>query len=454
MRRLAALSWLWLGLAAVVAVAAAPASAQEPAQERVQQPANAGGGVVRTIEVPLRDGKVGLDQLARALLDGHGLDGSALRWPERAIDVRGVRGGLALLALRKLLLDTVHFRRSRGGETLVVTFDREREREVRRRLRARLAHWFGDLTGADLSVRTYALAVPPALDRDRPLAVLVHGVDSGPAVWSDLLEFLDRQPGRFQLATFAYANDESVERVAAALAAELRALGEQRVAIVGYSMGGLVGRIAVEDPDLDPGNVELLVQIGTPNRGSNLACLRFGLDAAHLLQRPDGADSFGRGLYAAMQDNLVDGLGEAGGDLWPRSVFLAKVAAHGRNPRVAYRAVLGTRAPLSEAQLGALRQRAAAWLGAAARTRWLRPGVETWLADLDELVDGRGDGAVSVARGSCAGVEPVLVRLDHVALIRRHGVLSRTAPSAPHPVFACVEQWLAELAGASRAHPR
>lgn len=417
---------------------AAPMRAQDPA-------ARPAPGLPREFRVPMTDGRVDLADLVAVLAQGLGLDDAALSVPHRSLDLGGARGTLLLFAARKVLLDSVRFQRAERGAVLVIHVDRERAQEVRRRLRARLVQWVGELTDQDLQQRRYRLDLPPAMATDRPLVVLIHGVESSAAVWDDLRAFLaggERPP---QVATFVYPNDEALERSAAALAEAVADLAPQRVALVGHSMGGLLARAVVEDAELDPGNVGLLVQIGTPNGGSRLAGLRFALEAAALLRPGDDRSGFGRRLLAGMRANLVDGLGEAGGDLLPGSVCLLRLQQHDRNPGVVYRQVLGTRAPLTAAQLQDLRAHAGELLDDSPTARLLRPRLLAWLADLDEVVDGAGDGAVSVGRGRLVGVEPLLVPLDHVGLVRRRGLLTTVAADETHPVFAAVQGWLTDF---------
>ncbi len=411
---------------------------QETPAERREDP------LERELVVPLHGGRLDLAELGRALLDGYGLDADAIALPSRVIDVRGMRGYLLLTASRKALLDTVRFHRSIDEDRLSITIDRVRARELRRGLRARLASMLGGLSGNDLLARHYELAMPAALDASRPLVVLVHGVESGPTAWSELRALLERQSPAAQVATFAYPNDDACERIAARFARELRALGDtQRVRVVGYSMGGLIARAAIEDPKLDPQNVEMLILIGTPNRGSRLGGFRFGLEAAQFVQDGvGGPQRFGKALLEGLHEHLEDGLGEAGGDLLPGSVFLTRLSQFPRNPRVRYHLVLGTRSVLTEAQLAAVRAGAKSQLDGHRATRLLEPKLTSWLMDLDELVDGRGDGAVSVARGELDGVEPVLVARDHVGLIRERGLLGEAAGPDAHPVFTRVLAWL------------
>src|SRR5262245_23267645 len=66
---------------------------------------------LRQFTVPLHDGQLHVDELVRALFTEYELDGSALPVPEVRVDLRGAPGYLLLFASRKLLLDTVRFRR-------------------------------------------------------------------------------------------------------------------------------------------------------------------------------------------------------------------------------------------------------------------------------------------------------------------------------------------------------
>ncbi|HEX6812035.1 MAG TPA: alpha/beta fold hydrolase [Planctomycetota bacterium] len=412
-----------------------------PAQQAEPQPEPDASPPLRQFTVPLHDGQLKVDELVQALFAEYELDGDALRVPEVRIDLRGAQGYLLLFASRKLLLDTVRFRRDFAQSQLLVAIDRERAREVRRQLRARLAKFAGRLAGEEVAERNYELVLPDEVDEARPLCVLVHGVENDAGMWADLRSFLEAEPRRAQVATFSYPNDESIERVAAELAAKLRGLGAQPIALIGHSMGGLVARAVVEDPALDPGNVRTLILTGVPNAGSNLAGLRFALEVADVV-RDAGAERFARELLAIVADHWRDGLGEAGGDLFPGSVCLGKMARRGRNPRVAYHLVLGTRSVLSEKQLAGVQEVVKASLAESGFTKVVRPRLERWLDDLDELVDGKGDGAVSVARGRLEGVEPVLVPLDHLGLVRRRGLLGRIEKGEDHPVFVRIAKWV------------
>jgi hypothetical protein len=121
----------------------------------------------RSISVPLRGGAVDLAELGCALLAAYDFDGEALTLPRATVDLRGARGALLLFATRKLLLDTVRFRRQTG--TLFVRIDRRRAREVRRQLRAQMATAFGRLAGEDLEARVHGILGVPVPADEHPV---------------------------------------------------------------------------------------------------------------------------------------------------------------------------------------------------------------------------------------------------------------------------------------------
>jgi pimeloyl-ACP methyl ester carboxylesterase len=212
---------------------------------------------------------------------------------------------------------------------------------------------------------------------------------------------------------FRYPNDQPVADSAKLLAGELKEFAEDHpgrgVSLVTSSMGGLVARAVIEDPDLDPGNVRQLIMIAPPNHGSALARFGFGLDLwEHVSGRLRKEET--RLFYSLVED----GLSEAAADLRPDSPFLRQLNARERNPRVRYTILLGTGGPLRPMELAALRKSVAA---AGQRTRWVRffgARTEQWLEDLDEVVEGKGDGAVSIERGRLEGVkDTVLLKFRH-----------------------------------------
>ena len=165
-----------------------------------------------------------------------------------------------------------------------------------------------------------------------------------------------------------------------------------------HSMGGLVARASVEDPGLDPGNVKRLVMIAPPTHGTRLASFPTGTDLYEYTFLA------GTTAHRLIKDSIVDGLGEAIDDVLPNSPFLKQLNARRRNPCVHYTVLLGSRGCVTQQDLNAARQtvrRTTSWIP------WIeRCGqrCDRLLADLHEVVAGKGDGVVSIDRGRLAGV--------------------------------------------------
>lgn len=244
-----------------------------------------------------------------------------------------------------------------------------------------------------------------------PLVVLIHGFNSTPAKNAAILEPV--RAGGYPTAAFVYPNDWDITDSAARLSSALRALARQypdrRVALVTHSMGGLVARACLEDPALDPGNVTRLVMIAPPSQGSMIAHAAFGADLwEHWLNRTEG--NFG----ARLRDSIVDGLGEAADDLVPGSPFLTRLNARPRNPRVRYAIFLGTHAAVSSTERDLLRSVVRRGANSINGLRNFTDSIDEVMVDMDELVEGQGDGVVSVRRGRLAGVDDVvLLPFDH-----------------------------------------
>lgn len=243
-----------------------------------------------------------------------------------------------------------------------------------------------------------------------PLVVLIHGFNSTPLRNAAVLAPI-REAG-FPTAAFTYPNDADISESADFLSRELKAFAaehpDQQIALVTHSMGGLVARACVENAKLDPGNVARLVMIAPPTHGSMFAHVSFGTDVwEHWLTRRDGSP------WRRWRDSVVDGLGEASDELVPGSPFLTQLNAQPRNPRIRYAIFLGTHAAVSARELDAVR-----WtLGKTARMKGVgrfATSIDNLAADLDELVEGKGDGVVALKRGRLDGVDDVvLLPFDH-----------------------------------------
>jgi pimeloyl-ACP methyl ester carboxylesterase len=241
---------------------------------------------------------------------------------------------------------------------------------------------------------------------DRPVVIVVHGYNSSPTRNQAMVGAI--ADAGFPCGTFAYPNDYSIAASAQLLSSQLRQFARtypgRQVNLVCHSMGGLVARACVEDALYDPGNVDRLIMIAPPNSGTVIAHFAMGTDLwEHWLARRDGNP------WRRLHDSVVDGLGEAADDLCPGSPFLGELNARPRNPRVAYSVILGTGARMSEAELEWVRESVLERLAQVPGAKPSAIRLQRMLSDIDELVEGKGDGVVAVDRGRLAGVSDTLV---------------------------------------------
>ena len=413
-----------LAAALVVLAAAAPSAASAPQDSR---PADT--NVV--VRLPLRDGKLSLLALARTVYEAAGLDPRTLEFSDREVQIDGLVGSIALFAIETAARDALGF--DRTADALLVTIDRARVRELKHQVKHGLASWLADLTGLDLTSHEYTLDLPEPADAREPVVLLVHGMGGDGETFAAMRRALAERG--FAAGEFRYSSDEGIDVIAKELADRLCAYSRRQpsrpIYVVAHSMGGLVARYALETPGVDPGNVRFLAMLGTPNGGSYLSRMRVALDLVDLAIAPKRAGK--------LDESLRNLIGSADADLKPGSVALEMLNARARNPAVEYRALIGTRAPLRAKELESLREM---WGRASTRVPYaeaLAPTLRAALDDLEEVEDGKGDGAVAIRRAELPGVEATRIDLDHQGLTR-----SRRA-------HAQVIQWLAARRAADRA---
>jgi pimeloyl-ACP methyl ester carboxylesterase len=240
----------------------------------------------------------------------------------------------------------------------------------------------------------------------KPIVILVHGFNSSPAQNAAMMVPI-REAG-FPCGTFAYPNDQTILQSAQLLSGELRRLAIEhpncRVALICHSMGSLVARACVEDPLYDPGNVQRLIMIAPPTHGTLIAHFAVGTDLwEHWLARRKG------GPWRRTRDSIIDGLGEAADDLCPDSQFLRELNGRPRNAGVRYSILLGTGATLDDAQMAWIRKSVCESLAKVPGAGRRAERLDDILSDIDELIEGKGDGIVAVKRGRLDGVEDTLV---------------------------------------------
>ena len=374
---------------------------------------------ITRVRVQAAHNSIAWSDVVRALARARGNDDSALEGvlPEGRFDLTSNWWQVTRLGLNLALKPHVRFDVEQNAAQpnqpwLVITLDRAALLASERHLKAWVrTRW---LQRRQTS-RQYGLLPDDSWQKSpatTPLVVVVHGLDSSPERCEALIAAMRKQG--LPCAAFRYPSNQPIEKSAKLLSSDLKQLAQRQggrdVRLVTSSMGGLVARAAVEDPELDPGNVRRLVMVAPPNHGSALARFEFALDLwTHLVHNARRKEV---GLFYAM---IEDGMCEASGDLIPGSAFLKRLNARPRNPKVQYTIFLGTAGPLTAEELAQLREGIAK---AGQQNRWVRffgSRVYKWLEDLDEVVEGKGDGCVSVARGRLEGVDDTIVlRISHL----------------------------------------
>lgn len=277
--------------------------------------------------------------------------------------------------------------------------------------------WLRQRLVRDSDLQRYGIVLDDDWQRaaaHRPVVILVHGFNSGPEQNAALMKPIQAQ--HFACGAFIYPNDHTITESARLMSRELKSFAarypERRIALVCHSMGSLVARACIEDVTLDPGNVERLIMIAPPTHGTLVAHFAVGTDLyEHWLTRKEG------GPWRRVRDSVIDGLGEAADELRPESEFLTTLNCRPRNPKVRYSNFLGTGGCLSDAQVGWVRERFCESLAKVPGAEDRAERLSHILADIDELIEGKGDGIVAVKRGRLDGVaDTVVMPFGHMAV--------------------------------------
>ena len=387
---------------------------------------------VRSVRIDAPNGQVAWEDIFRAIARLQGFADEELRnaLPKGTLDLNNRFVSHALMAMNTAFAPHVGFRLAKGDRDqtqLLITVDRESILECQRDIKTEIRQTL---------VENWPLAEPlefglrmdpkwETRDASMPLVVVIHGYNSGPVQAGELLDLPRTE--NMPCGLFHYPNDQSIAESAQLLSRELKELAKtaqgRDVVLVTHSMGGVLARETIENPKLDPGNVSRLIMISPPNQGSQLARFAILMDLWEFLGALLESDEY-RSVFAAVED----GLGEASVDLEPGSVFLTRLNRRDRNPNVKYSILTGVAAPIPARDLQAIRNRLNKL---AERSRWLKFMVskcDRVLADLDEVIDGRGDGVVSYKRARLKGVDDTIaLRFGHnqPIAVRRFGDAKR-----------------------------
>lgn len=373
------------------------------------------------VRVPALNQEILSRDLLAALSDAAEWDGQVLaeKLPRGDFDLSKRRTLVSLKLIEKLLNDRarIEIEKDKQGtaQALLIRIDREKLETDRRAKQAAIRQTVtaaGPVIGLSTSDLKWGLRGidPKPLEAGQRLVILIHGLQGSHDSLAGFIPPLLR--AGYRCSTFAYPNDGPVTDSTQLLVRELKALklpDGVPITLFTHSMGGIVARSVIEDPQNYDSRIDQLVMICPPNHGSNLAYLPPGLDLhEHLHDRPVSE------LPELLFRSTVDGFNEAQHDLRPDSRFLLQLNARPRNPSVRYSILLGNVSPASAAQLDAVGQKLDEWSQRSDTFRFFAPKLRKCLDHPLELTPGAGDGAVAVERGRLAGVSDIIeLPIDH-----------------------------------------
>lgn len=305
------------------------------------------------------------------------------------------------------------------------------ERQLRSLVGEKLHAWFPEQMAPE-SGQYGIFARTPATRQGGPRVLLIHGLDEPGSIWDDLIPELAADG--FEVWEFIYPNDQGIDRSAEALAAHWNGFPPgPPMALIGHSMGGLVARDFVArirhpvgSPALVSGpEVSGVIQVGTPNLGSEWARLRLWLE---LRDQFISLQNKRFSLFAALRD----GTGEAKIDLRPSSDFLAALNARPWPDAIPIQAIAGQLLEAPDPSAGF------AALVAEVRYAPLAERLDRWWAQRGEDL---GDGVVPLASARIpGGPEPILVEASHRGLLLRR-LPNDPEPPAIAPIRSLLGQW-------------
>ncbi len=383
------------------------------------------------IRISAKNGHVAWSDILRALMRTGQLDDNALKdkLPSGTLDLTLNSSRFVILGINAVLRPDINMRIVPAGASqdeahVLVTIDqgalRDKQRSVNKRIREKLRSRKGKRREGE----SFGLQLPDGWQRtddSNSLVIVVHGFNSSPLRYQILVDAFRK--AKLTSGIYSYPDDQPIADSAMQLSTDLKELASEHpkrtIALVTHSMGGLVSRAVVEAPELDPGNITKLIMVAPPNQGSLLANFSFGLDVLdHAF--PNSQRGEVSRLYAA----VADGMNEAAVDLKPGSQFLRRLNARPRNPNIDYSIFLGTGGRFTQERLENYRRQLKTAQRQSDVVELFTPRLDKILADLDEVVMGKGDGVVAVKRGRLEGVkDTVVLNFRHLDALQKENQL-------------------------------
>jgi len=261
-----------------------------------------------------------------------------------------------------------------------------------------------------------------------PVIILIHGLDEPGRIWLNLAPLLDEKG--YTVFFMSYPNDQKVRASALLFFEALKGLDvnpENYLVIIGHSMGGLVSREMLTDPEMDytgaagSGRVPRisdLIMVGTPNHGSQLARFRFFMEI-----RDQAQNLFEKDI--SWLQGLLDGTGAAGIDLIPGSAFLSVLNSRSHPPGVRLHVIAGILSPWNKTDIQAFARGLEDRLPGGNHQ-----GVKGLEKALNTINNTVGDGLVTVESAGLDKIPLTRVHGSHLTMIRNLTKESKRMPPA------------------------
>ncbi len=425
--------------AATLLIAAVCGTAAAFAQPSIDPPAAA--ETQWRFTVPLQDGDLQLGILVGELAGQIGLDGEAIKKQcDYLVPIRTPLGSSTVQFIGAITNDVLKI--ELASDHVAVTVDRVRLRrqhtEFNGAVRLLIESFFPE--AAALAKAPFGTVVHRADGSTSPLSadnaprqavVLIHGLDDVGHLWDRLTPGL-LQAG-YGVCEITYPDDQAIKDSSAFVASlleEMREDGVERVSMVAHSMGSLIGRDLITNPAYYGGSlgggerfprVDRLILLGPPNHGSKMAMLHIGSEARDQAVRAFSGD----GLLIG---GFFDGAGQAQADLLPDSAFLAELNSRALPTELPVTIIAGSASPIRTDALKAMAER----LDSMGKSKYgqIFDGKELEKS-LENLVDGLGDGCVSLESAQLEGVPDfVVVEANHASMIKNYSRNSDRVPPA------------------------
>lgn len=258
--------------------------------------------------------------------------------------------------------------------------------------------------------------------------ILVHGLDDPGKAWMNLAPLLVKNG--FRVWIMSYPNDQPITESSRLFFEELADLDATRngtVSIVSHSMGGLVVREMLSNPDFAYSQAVLsgrvpkvanLIMVAPPNHGSELAQFQI------LSEFRDQLSNLFTGNYFWLE-GILDGAGEAGLDLIPGSPFLETLNSRPHPQNLNFVVIAGVMGGWKDDDIEQFVERMQSRLPQNTHDSVAKLGDI-----LNSMAHGLGDGLVSVDSAKLNGFPLRIVQGTHLSIIRNIREGSQRMPPA------------------------